>query len=86
MRKILLIAFTAILTLVLSVTAAAQPYSREYPDCGNSGSPLWIDCEIEGMGHYVILVDPDTNIDAFGFDTSYVGYNLINNTANTIKG
>lgn len=85
MRKIISIAFTAILMLVLTVSASAQPYSREYPDVFNSGSPLWFQCTVQGKGEFIILIDPNTNISSFGFDGTR-GYNLINNTGETING
>ena len=86
MRKLLVIILMfTLLVMAFPVSASAEEYSRSYPNIYNSGSPLWIHCEIEGKGEYVIVLDPDTNIDAFGFDAP-TGYGLINNTANTIVG
>lgn len=76
--------FTMLL-MVLPIAASAEDYSRDYPNIYNSGSPLWIHCEIQGMGEYVIVLDPNTNINAFGFDGPH-SYNLINNTGSTIYG
>lgn len=81
--------FTAILAAFLAISApfivSAEEYSREYPDIFNSGSPLWLHCEISGMGEYLIVIDPNTNLQSFGFD-SPKGYNLINNTGTAIYG
>lgn len=66
-------------------TVSAQTYSTEYPDIFNSGSPLWIQCTVRDYGEYVILLDPNINLQSFGFD-SFKGYNLINNTGSTIYG
>lgn len=62
-----------------------EDYDTEYPNIFNSGSPLWIHCQIEGMGDYVIVIDPNTNPQSFGFDSPN-GYGLINNTGSTIVG
>lgn len=70
-------------SLVLS--AAAKEYNTEYPDVYNSGSPYWIECNIDGLGNYVIVLDPNINPQSFGFDAP-TGYNLINNTGSTIYG
>lgn len=85
MKKLLSI--TLVFTLLLMafpIAASAKEYSREYPDVYNSGSPLWIHCDISGLGEYVIVLDPKTPIDVFGFDAP-TGYNLINNSGSTIS-
>lgn len=74
-----------LLCSVLCFNASAENYSSTYPDIFNSGGPLWVYCNIEGMGDYCIVVDPNTNVQAFGFDAP-TGYNLINNTGSTIYG
>lgn len=74
-----------ILVTVLAAPVSAQEYSREYPNVYNSGSTLWIHCDLKDYGDYVILIDPETPIDVFGFDSPN-GYNLINNSATTING
>lgn len=87
-RKIIAVLSAALIAAAAiggSATVSAQEYSTEYPDIYNSGSPLWIHCEIEGMGEYLIVIDPNTNPQAFGFDAP-TGYNLINNTGSTIYG
>lgn len=78
--------FAAILTAAATCGAvSAEEYSEEYPDVYNSGSPLWLHCQIEGMGEYIIVIDPKTHVSSFGFDGPD-GYNLINNTGSTIYG
>lgn len=86
MRKTVSV-FVAVLVLCVSfcVVASAQTYDTEYPNVFNSGSPLWFQCTVEGKGEFVILIDPNTNPQAFGFDKPNA-YNLINNTGSTING
>lgn len=85
-RKLIIFSCVALLTVAATCgTVSAQEYSTEYPDIYNSGSPLWLHCEIQGMGEYLIVIDPNTNPQSFGFD-SPTGYNLINNTGGTIYG
>lgn len=79
-----LAAFT-VLASFLAFSVVAQEYSTQYPDVYNSGSPYWVQCTIEGMGEYVIVLDPNINPQSFGFDAP-TGYNLINNTGSTIYG
>ncbi len=81
--------FTALMCVLLFSAfcfgVSAEEYSTEYPDIYNSGSPVWLHCEISGMGEYVIVLDPRTDLQSFGFDGPD-GYNLINNTGSTIYG
>lgn len=87
MQKIVFVFLvTVLLCGMLCIGASAQTYSSEYPLIGNSGSPYWLHCEIEDRGEFVILLDPNTNPQAFGFDTQTNGYNLINNTGSTVYG
>lgn len=87
MKRILCVALIAVLMISLPLTASAQTYSLEYPSDSsyNSGSPLWLHCRIGTFGEVLIVIDPNTNIQAFGFDSPN-GYNLINNTGSTIYG
>lgn len=84
-RLLVFISVFVILVSVLTAPVSAQEYSTEYPSVYNSGSPLWIHCNLRDYGDYVILLDPETDLQAFGFDAP-TGYNLINNTASTING
>lgn len=74
-----------LLCSVLCLSASADTYSTQYPNIYNSGSPVWLHCQIDGMGEYVIVIDPKTNLQSFGFDGPD-RYNLINNTGSTIYG
>lgn len=87
MRKIVYV-FVAVIVLCASlcVGVSAQTYSTDYPDIGNSGSPYWLHCQIENLGDFCIVLDPNMNPRSFGFDTPRVGYNLINNTSEEIIG
>lgn len=71
----------------LCISVSAETYSRDYPVNAsyNSGSPLWLHCRISTLGDVLIIIDPNTNIQSFGFDSPN-GYNLINNTGSTIYG
>lgn len=83
-----LVVFLVVCTLTVCATCAtvsAQTYSTEYPDIFNSGTPVWLQCTVRGYGDFVILLDPNTHLQSFGFD-SFQGYNLINNTGSTING
>ena len=71
--------------LACGMSVSAQTYATEYPDVYNSGSPLWFTCEVKNRGNFVVLIDPNTNLQSFGFDGER-GYNLINNTGETIYG
>lgn len=86
MRKLLSV-FVAVVVLCssLCLVVSAQTYSTDYPNVFNSGSPLWFTCTVQGRGEFVVLLDPDTNPQSFGFDNPK-GYNLINNTGKTIDG
>lgn len=85
MKKVSTVILTAVLTVFLTFTVSAQVYDMEYPDVYNSGSPYWIECTIQGLGNYVIVLDPRMDPRSFGFDGPN-GYNLINNTSSTING
>ncbi len=85
-RKIIIFAAICLLTVCATcATVSAEEYSTEYPNIYNSGSPLWLHCEIDGMGEYLIVIDPKTHLQSFGFDGPN-RYNLINNTGSTING
>ena len=88
-RKLIKIAAVMVVCmLTVSATCAtvsAQTYSTEYPNVYNSGSPLWVRCTVQGYGEYVVIVDPNTHPQSFGFDNPK-GYNLLNNTGSDIYG
>ena len=85
-KLVLAVCAACMLTVCASgATVSAQEYSTEYPNVYNSGSPYWIECTIEGMGDFVIVLDPNTHPQSFGFDGP-TGYNLINNTGSVISG
>ncbi len=84
-KKLFSTILAAFLAICTPFIAFAEDYSLEYPDIYNSGSPVWLHCEIDGMGEYVIVLDPKTDLQSFGFDGPS-GYNLINNTGSTIYG
>ncbi len=86
-KKVLAILLVGIALSVAALTpsVSAQTYPTEYPNVFNSGSPLWFTCQVEGRGEFVVLIDPNTNPQSFGFD-SPKGYNLINNTGENING
>lgn len=87
-KKIVSIAIVAcVIACVLCSTfvVQAETYSRDYPSIGNSGSPVWLECEIQGYGRYCIVLPPNTNLYQFGFDAP-TGYNLINNSGSTVSG
>ncbi len=81
----LFVCVCALTVCATCATVSAQDYSTDYPNVYNSGSPLWFRCTVEGRGEYVVLIDPNTNSQSFGFDNPK-GYNLINNTGETING
>lgn len=84
LRKLVVFAAICMLTVCATcATVSAETYSTEYPDVYNSGSPLWLHCEVAGMGEYIIVIDPNANPQSFGFDAPW-GYNLINNTGSNI--
>lgn len=88
MKKLISVFVCAvIIASMLCIGVSAREYSREYPaDASyNSGGPVWIHCNLQRMGEVLIILDPDTNLQSFGFDSPN-GYNLINNTSSTIKG
>ena len=86
LRRLVFMFGLCVLTVCATcATVSAQTYSTDYPHVFNSGSPLWFRCTVQGYGEYVVLIDPDTNPQSFGFDNPK-GYNLLNNTGSTING
>lgn len=89
MKRVLV--FVAALVIAVSLCssfvfqASAETYSRDYPQVGNSGSTVWIDCNIQGYGRYCIVLPSTTPLNIFGFDAP-TGYQLINNTNGTVSG
>lgn len=85
-KRVFAVFMTVVLLCSMLVTSAsARTYSTEYPNVFNSGSPVWFQCQVQGYGEYVVILDPNTNLQSFGFDNP-TGYNLINNTGSTING
>lgn len=85
--KRLISVFLALFVMCCScVTASAAEYSMEYPAdfSYNSGSPVWLHCNLNLYGDVLIVLDARTDLQSFGFD-SPSGMNLINNTGATIS-
>lgn len=84
-RVLSVILLVVLLISILSFPVFAQDYTTDYDRIGNSGSPVWVTCNIQGYGWFVIVLPATLDIYSFGFDAP-TGYNLINNTASTING
>lgn len=86
MKRLFMCFLVLILIFTLSLTASAEEYSTSYPWhlSHNSGSPVWLHCNLDGYGEVLIVLDPRTDLKSFGFDSPN-GYNLINNTGATIS-
>lgn len=89
-RRVLVLGVVLAIALVIALngcSVSAQEYNMKYPSnlSHNSGAPIWIHARVERLGEVLVILDPDTDLQSFGFDSPY-GYNLINNTSQAIKG